>query len=679
MTTVVKKKKSRLRPKRGLGAQYTRARKTAADNARQKAEERKKQQRDAARRDLARRAERQAQAEKETDDKFRMSLLRQVQATQQAVLHAWGYSTPMQCSLSERMGVEAWTDFIRIVVNWPKHSMPGMTSRKREVTRCLVSMRGVFQHEAGHVRFTTPWHFIRDATPWKHYSPKGSDRYSENHDDQRLAKVNNVLEDQRMENLVVEVVPKIADYFKVMILDIIVDGAGKGGKDQMDSIDLSWLLLAGRRYLDNDVRVQSYSQFEQAMQGLGFPQGTAQHWADIVDEYIAAQTKAQLGKATEKAAKFLEEIGQEIPSSVDDHSRGMDEAGQGGGGLFDKEGNPEDGDDRANGGSRGGKATDGMNEDDLKKAKEGKLDGKSLEDAAKEAGQNAGIGDGGFTFAEQLRRARDGALQKVEDSKELKHVHGSAMDGAKYEGLPEYHGPTRDLDGESIVRAETIAQGMVQMLQSFVTANDPTWQFRVEDGYIDPLAYRTKEPGERTFRRYMEDQGKQVLDVHLSVLADCSGSMGHNMQALSEVLYGCALATEQVDIGSTYVLWSSGDQHFRVWETKEPQPDLFPSMGGTTPEPALDDIVNHNQEGAAHHLVVIFTDGQWYGDYNLQQWADPNKTLLFVRYGRYDGIVQNDMGADEHVQIDDVIELAEHIEYALSDVLSSLGGGDGGW
>jgi hypothetical protein len=568
----------------------------------------------------------------------------------------------------------AYTDFTRIVVNWPKSEMPGLNDSKRIVNRCLVSMRGVFQHEAGHVRFTTPWHFIRDATKWRKYKPEGSDRYSKNADDVRLARVNNVLEDQRMENLVVEVVPKIAEYFGVMIMDLIINGPGKSDEEKDNGINLSWLLLAGRRYLDPEIRLASMNEFERTLQGLGFDQGTADHWADIVDEYIAATTKKQLGEATEKALVFLDEIGKEIPGSVDDHSKGgMDDAGQ----LVDADGDPQDGDDRAEGGSRKGKATDGMDPGDAKKASKGDLGDQSDKLRKGEPGIAAGKGDGGYTFAEQLRTARDGMMQKVSESKDFTHMVASAADGASYEGLPEYDGPVHELDAESIDRANTIAAGMEQMLQSFITQAEPSWQFRVEEGVVDALAYRTKEPGDRGFRRHMEDQGRPTLDVHLSVLADCSGSMGHNMQALSEVLYGCAVATEKVDIGSTYVLWSSGEQNFRLWGSTDPQPDLFPSMGGTTPDAALDDLVNHNPEAAAHHLVVIFTDGAWYGDYNLQQWADPNKTLILVRYGNYEGEFQGDLGADEHVQISDVLDLSDHITTALTDVLGSLGGG--GW
>ena len=142
------------------------------------------------------------------------------------------------------------------------------------------------------------------------------------------------------------------------------------------------------------------------------------------------------------------------------------------------------------------------------------------------------------------------------------------------------------------------------------------------------------------------------------------------MIALSEALYATGLACQALGIGATYVLWSTPPSNFRVWSDGNVTPSVWPSLGGTDPTLALDDLSTHNPEGAANHLVIIFTDGQWsIGFPSLTRWGAADRTMILVRYGSYDGPMQQDMGADKHININDVRKLPDQLTNALLDVL----------
>jgi hypothetical protein len=150
------------------------------------------------------------------------------------------------------------------------------------------------------------------------------------------------------------------------------------------------------------------------------------------------------------------------------------------------------------------------------------------------------------------------------------------------------------------------------------------------------------------------------------------------MTALSESLYATATACDKLGIGATFTLWSSDRQNYRVWSDGNVTPDLFPAMGGTDPTKALDDLDTNNPEEADQHLVLIFTGGAWSMNFpSIQRWAKPGRTFVLVRYGAYDGAMQKDMGADQHIQINAVNQLPEELTKALVNALADATGGWG--
>ena len=164
--------------------------------------------------------------------------------------------------------------------------------------------------------------------------------------------------------------------------------------------------------------------------------------------------------------------------------------------------------------------------------------------------------------------------------------------------------------------------------------------------------------------------GTSGTRIDLTNCLDVSVSMGGDpMLALSEAVYATALACQNLGIGASFTLWSSDGQNHRIWSDGAPQPQVWPTLGGTDPTEALNDLDNHNEESATQHLVIVFTDGEWNDGFDLQQWARPNRHIVLVRYTTgYSGTEA--YGADEVAEIKQVEQLPDELTRALRGVLN---------
>jgi hypothetical protein len=214
-----------------------------------------------------------------------------------------------------------------------------------------------------------------------------------------------------------------------------------------------------------------------------------------------------------------------------------------------------------------------------------------------------------------------------------------------------------------LAESEVLAEGMKRALSSFLTKTDPYWENHREVGVVDALAYRTKDPGSRQ-RIDFDGKGR---NVHVSLLCDISGSMhGKAMLALSMALYATAKACKEMGIGNTMILWST--EYYHIWADGEPSPVVWNSCGGTQPIPALDTLDAHNKEEADHHLVLVFTDGQWYTMDPLTTWGAPGRKIVVLHYGNYRNV--DTLGADEEIRIDNVTHIPELLAQYIGDMIT---------
>jgi hypothetical protein len=695
-SSLPKSKRPNIKPQRGLGQAVSRQRRKANDALKRQREGRIQRDRQNAREMLNRKSNRLT-PEELLAQTYSKNLLSATLSNQRAVMHSYGIDLPVHSGTyydwTGDGSIKAYTDFESIVMRLPLSMLPQNDASPEAIIDFVATLRGVFQHELGHVRFTVPF---------QNLSVSDDVDYGKR---TQLHWVWNCLEDQRMETAVVKAVPVIASYFTKMIAVHILS--------KTDTLDRAWLLLAGRRYLPTSMRQQAHDVFAQQNGAQ-----VAAEWRQIVAEYVSATTNEDLSAQVIKAYDFLmahglldhdlkddshgghtsreadpkDSASEDNPS--DDEVQAGEDSGEGEGNKSDEAGSDagedgesgsagEDGESDANGTGEGGKS-DTAGDDDAAGEGDGQSDAGKPSDTAGANGESDTDVDaqrpgGGVTTGkvdtDKLQNAINEALEQatnemradktnsniIKDANELQNRDGSLP----WLGVHEAVMPA-DLQAT----ADQLAIGMEQALSDFVTASQPVWQSHQEHGIIDPISFRTKSVGDNAYRRGMDGDANAGLDLHVSLLCDASASMsGDPMVALSQVLYATANACDRLGIGTSYTLWSSPGENYRV---EAGEPVIWPVLGGTEPTEALDDLDSHNPEGASNHLVIIFTDGEWEDNFpGLHQWERPGRHIVLVEYNRWTYEDTADRrGADEAFLIKDILQMPAEMTAVIANILS---------
>lgn len=718
-----KKPNQHLKPKRGLGSAVTRQRRKVVDTIDKERKYRAEQQRNDARNALHLAKRFDEDREERALNMWRQAFVASIANQQTAVLRSYGMTHPVRAKLHHRyyhpnrydpdskLIDSAYTDFEQVVLNISPPGIPEQ-SDYANVIDTIASLRGVFQHEFGHLRYTTPFpHLISEFRD----SPNSAGYLHHVTDPSKLKWAWNALEDQRMESLCVRSVPRLATYFTSMILKVILNE---------DNPQLSWLLLAGRTYLPDDVRYYSRDAF--ASRAL------ADEWYDIVKSYKTATTSTDMVLAVIRASQFMEanQLAQQDtgsshrdaqPSFVPD----PDNISSGGEELQDEQDslesftpgtNGQSGDKNESGdveSDSSGNDTDNDGDDtdtDSGTASDGDGDGDSLDNdkpedtpqsgssnadstndndtphtahvpSVMEEGhaptptQSAESGDGNFKHSveqqleqalNELRNDRDVHDAARQINHDFSHSHIPTLSTSDMPMLRDEHQQT----------AVMLSSGIENALSDYVTASQPHWVDRVDHGIISPLAFRTKDVGSYDYRRDRIGDCVDGLDLHVSFLSDVSVSMeGGPMTALSIAMYAMVNACQRLGIGTTCTLWSSSNETYRIWDDEQPTPVLMGALGGTDPTSALDDLATHNPEDAGQHLVFIFTDGEWgYMPRLSDTYGDINRRIVVVRYSSwYENGVELDTTyySDALINISDITKMPEVLQDCIADILST--------
>ncbi len=662
-----------LKPQRGLGKEITAQRRKQRDALRRQRENHEQESMNKAREELARL---RVAGEK---PKYIHSLVAAVADSQTAVLRSMGLPQGINASGSYGQLV-AFTDFRQIYVQYPVRSMA--TGRDRNATiDTIADLRGIIQHEIGHVRFTVPFPELREQAGIDE-GDVGSSAHQ---------KAWNILEDQRMETLVVNAVPRIASYFTKMIYEHIVTG----------DINHVWLLVAGRTYLPDDLRIKAHQQFDLTYPSHGVTPFSKQ-WYDIVKRYKQANTAKDMWQCVREAKDFLDRVlpndsvnggtahrdrrerwfyepddnmdttgGSPSNACGDEDDSVEDTIGQSGGKPDSEPDKSDDGDGDATGGD--GDATDGAGDGDLG------------EDMTEQVfGPHSGTDDQTDTNPAGGRGVSQSPRQQLEDSirdqiqQEVEQIKSQHLNDVENQqimananmrdngmGLPELSNSGFHMTPEQLESAHKITVGIQSALTELETASQPAWHSRQDTGVLDALAYRTKQVGSLDYHRRRDGDANAGIDLHVSVLSDVSGSMsGQPIRDLSVSVYAMRVACDNLGIGTSFTLWSSMRNAGRIWRHSEPMPIVWEANGGTDPTLALDDLGSHNEEGASHHLVIIFTDGLWGHDFDLSRWATDNRHIVLCVLGM-EGV---NYRADAAFSIESCLELPTKLVDAIKQL-----------
>lgn len=662
-----------LKPQRGLGQAVSRQRRKANDAIKRQQNSRIEAERRNARWILNQ--SKQESRQELISTARAKNLLSAVINSQKAVMASYGINMPVHSASyydwTGKGSIRAWTDFESIHIHMPHGDALGIDASKEAILDYVATLRGVFQHELGHVRFTAPM-----QNRFSELRKRAERRCPNVPIDVRTAW--NILEDQRMESAVVASVPRIASYFTKMVGVHILERPAEESNN-------AWLLVAGRKYLPASVRKHA----RQVFAGM-HDETVADAWEQIVTNYNKATTQEDMEEQIILASIMLSQL-RNVPDTDTEHQRQPEQ----GWGASPEDGatadsTPDQGDDDGDSTDAGDSTDDGDSaEGDAGDSTDDGDSTKSNDSTDSTEGDGTDVNDGGSqesdtdegdqsakgvstnSLKDTLREAVNDAVKEMRADKANADVVKEANEtgGGLLPWLPVLQTP---MTPEQQSMAETVAVGMQNALNDYVTASQPVWMSHQEQGVIDPIAFRTKAVGDNAYRRGMDGDANTGLDLHVSLLCDASASMGVNgMAAISQVIYATTTACQRLGIGISNTLWSSSGDHYRV---EGDQPVIYPMLGGTNPEVALDDCDDHNEEGAGQHLVIIFTDGDWDVHFpGLHQWERPNRHIVFVEYDKWKGIngyQANGRGADEAFLISNIADLPKEMTGVIANLLA---------
>jgi hypothetical protein len=526
---------------------------------------------------------------------------------------------------------KSYTDFSKIVVRVPAPPL------RVPLRNFVISVRGVLHHESGHVRFTIPLPELWDrALPALRGRERGDLSVS------KLRFAWNCLEDQRMEAAVVRAAPRIATYFTPMVLAyVLADTEAQGYMSgfQKQAIDAMgpWLAVAGRDYLPNEVRAQARDDFDEFGQQFDM---ASDDWFDIVARYLGADDEADMLLALFEAHDFLERLFDGIAADGDSGQQHLKTMSM----MQTKESLAKK---LSNTSEQHQQMTDSQGNDPS--------DGSTSPQRPQDRRE---VGESKTEMKPEIAGAEiDEVLSRIND----RFTAGTLSS--------PFYTPGQPMLDQCVAAARLLSYDIREALESFRTKHLPVWLRHQETGYLDAVAFRTREPGERTYHREPRNYDMHGLGLHVSFLADRSGSMWHHMTALSQTMWAVKTACDAADIPNTMVLWSDPSQTVRVMETND-RPMVYDAGGGTNPIEALNDLITHVADDELHHLVFMFTDGDWNQPQSLTEWQRPDRTLVLIGLRCTESISNKD--ADVVIPITSIEELGAVVKGVLTDYLESI-------
>lgn len=663
-----------IQPQRNLDRAVTSARRRAINHIRKEADYRNRQRGVTAREEIERFRSEASNRKTDSFHRWVKSILSSATDQAVAVLRSTGSSVPVNTSLGSSTDILALTDFQSISVTWPMTMWSNKFDQKIDPSaarQIFGSAKGVLYHEIGHLEHTVPFLDLSDKY---NSTPEGMDRPLRSWHHYAW----NLLEDQRMEAATIAAVPRKEMYFRFMFLEFLANGGQP---------NVMYALVSGRAYVPDVIR-NAYRQrcvFD------------VDRIDDIVARYKGATTLIDMAAAVIDMAEIMDEHGTP-PTGSSTHrnyirSFSTDEVEErlsGSSTSDDDDSDGEDVDDNDDDaeGSAGDDSDDaGDDSDDA----EGSEDADS-EDAEGSAGadsedvdsdddaasEGCGSEDGEMSFDQLINKINEeavNALDEISADNDYKEAIANAYAECDTSRLPKLRTDGMDMSAHSAAACQPVAMGIENALSDFVTAAAPHWATHLDEGVIVPMDFRTRSVGDYDYHTSQVGDSNMALDLHVSFLADASVSMdspgqdGQTLiQALSRAMYSMAIATRRLNIGSTFVVWSTENTSYRVWDEGEPTPLELPTFGGTDPTAALNDVDSHNDEGASKHLVIVFTDGDLGYDFTFDRWRRDDRTLVLIEYGRH--LPSKRYGADYGFAINKVSDLPEKLTTMVSELLA---------
>jgi hypothetical protein len=484
----------------------------------------------------------------------------------------------------------AWTDMEGDHVSFALAKMPFPDSRLH-----LAVWLGTNAHELGHVLFTP-----RTDSPLIQRVLEGERTFMRG-----IANLHNIVEDQRQERLVLARFSPWRGYLTAAL-----------GHHLTGESDYSWLLMAGRTWLPDEVRAAARARFA-ATQG----EWMATQVSDLVGDYqrLTDPGETEADAAWEVLDRLFDLLGQKVPpvshrcSEIGGHGEPDTSApGQSAPPTAD-ESDPTPG---------------GEGDDSSDDAADSDADASDGDDAgassSADRGQGAGNGasnsesDDGSppSLKDQLSSAAERQIAAdAEASDDLNSVldalqHGRPGDRAQGDE------PTGDFIPASD-RARRLHYEVADALLDLKDDSEPGWVRRTDSGRLNVrrLINPTTDADEM-FDRYEAGQ-MDASEMDVVLLLDVSSSMARHVRTLSEVTYAIRRAVDDLDGRMTVITWDNGPHRIVAAAGDRPDDRMFVpnASGGTDPTSALRETYSVLAgSDATNRLCVILTDGDWYSN-----------------------------------------------------------------
>ena len=448
--------------------------------------------------------------------------------------------------------------------------------------KTIISLNGFNYHEVGHILYT----------------PRGGSEFGKTVKREQLGKAFNVLEDARIERLLIAKYPSVAPFMEASCLEYLL----KGDSAEFGSY---FPLFTGRKYLDIELRQEIADRF---IKDFGVDLAVA--IATIVHEYRTLVYPRDFNRGLDLLRAFADIIGHEntnevngkpiIPNGNGGHTdRAVQDKGRMKGdkeqkAQQDKATNNESGDGAGN--ERLDDPADTNTDNDRSSTSFGSK-GKD------EADDNV--------LRKDIQERLDNLSKNDEVQRTTKEVRKAINDNNERRSAIK-QGAYSNQQVSAQVSASARAFGVA--LERVRIDNDPAWELEQPMGRLNiGRAMRADiNDMDKVFDRWSE--GNSNNDIDAIVLVDTSGSMSWQIQRTMESAWVIKRGIERIN-GRVSVYKFNHDSRLIYSATDKAQPTEYRyvnSSGGTNPYKALLEARRHlmNSKRGVRMLFIV-TDGEW--------------------------------------------------------------------
>lgn len=530
---------------------------------------------------------------KKQEHKIRLANLSRVYEHADRVLSG----TPMKVTVVDQGHAPAWSDGENVFINSDM-----ITEFDIEE---LVQITGLNYHELAH----------------QLYSPRRGTSLVKWIEDQHLLSENylqafNILEDQRIETLMVARYPAINPYLVSLITRWIGHTA--------NTANVAYLAMAGRHYLPVQLR--------EAFRDIFIDPSLVPIIQEITTEYRALAFPADYKKAQELTKRFKEEVMDKL---VD---QGMDQLPDPGGCTHRepvKPGSPENGKQQQKDSARAEKMASPESDFDPDKDSEPTPSGGTEPDTNNGGDPQPTDGgdslDGPPTKSSAGGDKHDSSPAKLPDniSEILDKIEAQVLSNndvqndikAKQKaiiGSQEKHSETIEKNKlESIsIRPDVLAYSrrFSRELERLRDETEPTWQREQPSGKLNAQRYLRGGNLDELFDKW--EEGNEGTDIEVVVLVDRSGSMSanHNDVRASEAMWILKRSLESIDVPVTVYSFDTVTEIVYERDSKANRQEIpyVAGRGGTNPKEALLAAERlFKVSSRKSKIMMLITDGEF--------------------------------------------------------------------